>query len=224
MWNLAEKEGKSPDLFKDASTTEIHDKIPLAEDKFREGLLKGRTPKGVFKYIQTKSHTLKDLHETAPHVVAGSVLIATEKLLSIQPFGQSLVLIVKADEITGFQGLIINKPIRWDSLSELEEGLEMLKEAPLSFGGPLMTHGAPLVALTQRDTKNQYPEVLPGVYFIDQVATIREIEDFKSGNRSIVAYWFFLGFSSWGWHQLFDEIAEGAWNVSDDGLSHLKWP
>ncbi|XP_041011142.1 uncharacterized protein LOC121254959 isoform X1 [Juglans microcarpa x Juglans regia] len=221
---VAEKGGKSPDLFKYASTTEIHDKITLAEDKYHDSLLKDRTPKGVFKYIQTKSHALKDLHETAPHVVAGSVLIATEKLLSIQPFGQSLVLIVKADEITGFQGLIINKPIRWDSLSELEEGLEILKEAPLSFGGPLMTHGAPLVALTRSDTKNQYPEVLPGVYFIDQVATIREIEDFKSGNRSIAAYWFFLGYSSWGRDQLFDEIAEGAWNVSDDGLSHLKWP
>jgi putative AlgH/UPF0301 family transcriptional regulator len=222
LWSVAEKGGRSRNLFKDASPTEIHDEIPDAEDKFHEVLLKDRTPKGVFKYNQIKSDTSKELHETAPHVVAGSVLIATEKLLSIQPFDKSVILIVKADQITGFQGLIINKHIRWDSLHELEEGLEMLKEAPLSFGGPIVEHGMPLVALTQRATKHRYPEVLPGVYFVDQVATIREIEEFKSDNRSIVDYWFFLGYSSWGWEQLFDEIAEGAWDVSDDAMGKFR--
>ncbi|GLT73628.1 hypothetical protein SLA2020_454720 [Shorea laevis] len=224
LWSVAEKGGRSQNLFKDASPTEIHDEIPVAEDKFHEVLLKDRTPKGVFKYNQIKSDTSKELHETAPHVVAGSVLIATEKLLSIKPFDKSLVLIVKSNQITGFQGLIINKHIRWDSLHELEEGLEMLKEAPLSFGGPLIQQGMPLVALTRRATKFRYPEVLPGVYFVDQATTIREIEEFKTDNRSIADFWFFLGYSNWGWEQLFDEIAEGAWDVSDDAMGNLDWP
>lgn len=224
LWSVAEKGERSQNLFKDASPTEIDDEFSDAEDKFHEVLLKDRTPKEVFKYNQIKSDTSKKLQETAPHVVAGSVLIATEKLLSIQPFDKSLVLIVKADQITGFQGLIINKHIRWDSLRELEEGLEMLKEAPLSFGGPLIEHGNPLVSLTRRATKYQYPEVLPGVYFVDQVATIRQIEEFKTDNRSIADFWFFLGYSSWGWEQLFDEIAEGAWGVSDDAMGNLDWP
>ncbi|KAI5443515.1 hypothetical protein KIW84_012237 [Lathyrus oleraceus] len=47
--------------------------------------------------------------EILPHVVVGSVLIATEKLLGVQPFDGSKILIVAANQIAGFQGLIINK-------------------------------------------------------------------------------------------------------------------
>ncbi len=223
LWTVAQKGGRNQNLFKEASRTEIHDEIPVAEENFHEVLLKDRRLKRVVEYNHIESHTSNNLHEIAPHVVAGSILIATEKLLSV-PFDKSVILIVKADPITGFQGLIINKQIRWDSLHELEEGIEMIKEAPLSFGGPLIKHGMPLVALTRSATKDQYPEILPGVYFVDQVATIREIEGFKSDNRSIADYWFFLGFSRWGWDQLFGEIAGGAWNVTDDGMQHLDWP
>jgi putative AlgH/UPF0301 family transcriptional regulator len=33
-----------------------------------------------------------------------------------------------------------------------------------------------------------------------------------------------LGFSSWGWEQLFDEIAQGAWNLSEHKKEPLDWP
>lgn len=221
---VAEKGGWRQNLYKDASPSEVHNQIPAAEEKFDEIIIKDRTPERVVKVNRMKSDTLGDLHEPAPHVVAGSVLVATEKLRNVQPFDKSLVLIVKADRITGFQGLIINKHIGWNSLRGLEAGLEMLKQAPLSYGGPLVAEGMPLVALTRRATKHQYPEVLPGVYFVDQVATIREIEEFRSDNRSIAHYWFFLGYSGWGWQQLFDEIEEGAWELSDDALGNLDWP
>ena len=120
-------------------------------------------------------------------------------------------------------GLIFNKQIRWDSLDELEEGLEFLKEAPLSFGGPVLRRGMPLVALTRRVSENQYLEVLPGIYFLDQLATVANIEELKAKNQSINDYWFFFGYTSWGWHQLFDEIGEGAWAVRNDNKS-FDWP
>nr|POE59405.1 upf0301 protein [Quercus suber] len=224
IWNVAKRGGGNQNPFKEASPTEIRDEISTSKYKSHEVLLKDRELERVGEYNQIKSHTSKDLHERAPHVVAGSVLVATEKLLGVQPFDKSVILIVKADQSNGFQGLIINKRIRWESLHELEERLEMLKEAPLSFGGPLMIRGMPLVSLTRSATKDQYPEVLPGVYFVDQVATIHEIKEFKSDDQSIADFWFFVGYSSWGWEQLFGEIAEGAWNVTDDGIQHLDWP
>ncbi|KAM3705711.1 hypothetical protein ACJW31_03G100200 [Castanea mollissima] len=224
IWNVAKRGGRNQNPFKEASPTEIHDEISTSKYKSHEVLSKDRELERVGEYNQIKSHTSKDLHKSAPHVVAGSVLVATEKLLGVQPFDKSVILIVKADQINGFQGLIINKHIRWESLHELEERFEKLKEAPLSFGGPLMIRGMPLVSITRSATKDQYPEVLPGVYFVDQVATIHEIKEFKSDDQSIADFWFFVGYSSWGWEQLFGEIAEGAWNVTDDGIQLLHWP
>jgi putative AlgH/UPF0301 family transcriptional regulator len=175
------------------------------------------------EYGQTKSHTSKGLHDTVSQVAVGSILVATEKL-NTQPFDKSRILIVKSDQNTGFQGLIYNKHLRWDTLQELEEESKLLKEAPLSFGGPLVTRGMPLVALTRRAVGGQYPEVAPGTYFLGQSATLHEIEEVRSGNQCVSDYWFFLGFSSWGWEQLFDEIAQGAWNLSEHKKEPLDWP
>ncbi|XP_010315823.2 uncharacterized protein [Solanum lycopersicum] len=161
--------------------------------------------------------------KSAPRVVVGSILVATEKLLNVHPFDGSKVLIVKVDQSTGFQGLIVNKHISWDSLDELEDGVQLLKEAPLSFGGPVMKRGMPFVAFSRKYIVNQSMEVLPNVFFLDQRATVVIIEELRLGNQSIHDLWFFLGFSSWGWGQLFDEIAEGAWMVRNHDEEQIDW-
>lgn len=161
--------------------------------------------------------------KAAPHVVVGSVLVATDKLLEVHPFDGSKVLIVKVDQSTGFQGLIVNKHISWDSLDELEDGLQLLKEVPLSFGGPVMKRGMPFVAFSRKFIVNQSMEVLPNVFFLDQRATVGIIEELRLGNQSIHDLWFFLGLSSWGWGQLFDEIAEGAWIVRNHDEEQIDW-
>lgn len=221
LWTVAKKRVRNQNLSKDTSPTTTHEDAPVAKEKSQEVLLKNLSPKRTAEHSQIKSHASKGLPETGPNVVVGSILTATEKL-SVQPFDKSMILIVKADQNTGFQGLIYNKPMTWDSLNELE-GSELLKGAPLSFGGPLIKRGMPLVALTRKVVKGQYLEVVSGIYFLDQLATLHEIEQLKSGNQSLSDYWFFLGFSSWGWDQLFDEIAEGAWNLSEN-KGHLHWP
>ncbi|XP_022763966.1 LOW QUALITY PROTEIN: uncharacterized protein LOC111309235 [Durio zibethinus] len=197
------------------------------QDKFHEVILKNQNPKRVAKYNGGKSRspisTGTRSHKATSKVVVGSILMATDKLLSVIAFDKSRIIIVKAEEDTGFLGLIFNKQIRWDNLDELEEGFEFLKEAPLSFGGPVLRRGMPFVALTRRVSENQYLEVLPGIYFLDQLATVANIEELKAGNQSINDYWFFFGYTSWGWHQLFDEIGEGAWTISNDNKS-LDWP
>ncbi|KAK9935729.1 hypothetical protein M0R45_022816 [Rubus argutus] len=148
------------------------------------------------EFFKVKSHISQSFQEAPLNVVVGSILVATDKLLSIHPFDKSEILIVKADQVTGFQGLIINKHIRWDALPELGEGLEMLAEAPLSFGGPLIKRGKPLVALTQRFIKDEYPEILPGVAFLDQSATIQKIKELKLGNQSVMTTGFSLDWPS----------------------------
>ncbi|XP_057773972.1 uncharacterized protein LOC130993201 isoform X3 [Salvia miltiorrhiza] len=160
-----------------------------------------------------------------PQLSVGCVLSATEKLLDVHPFDESKILIVNVDEKSGFRGLIINKHIGWDSLEELGEGsFEYLKEAPLSFGGPVMMRGMPLAALTHKFFEGRSLEVLPNFYLMDQLAMPGLVEDIRAGNQSVGDFWFFLGYSSWGWEQLYTEIAQGAWNVSKGDLEQLEWP
>ncbi|XWS54320.1 hypothetical protein CRYUN_Cryun10bG0079900 [Craigia yunnanensis] len=225
LLTITEGGGSNQDLFKDSPGVAAHEEAPSAKDKFHEVILKNQNPKKVAKYNggRSRSPISTGSHKATSKVVVGSILTATNKLLNVIPFDKSRIIIVKADEDTGFQGLIFNKLIRWDSLDEFEEGLGFLKESPLSFGGPVLRRGMPLVALTRRVSENQYLEVLPGIYFLDQLATLANIEELKAGNQSLSEYWFFFGYTGWGWHQLFDEIGEGAWTVSNDSKS-LDWP
>ncbi|CAN1325558.1 UPF0301 protein BF2109 [Linum perenne] len=191
----------------------------------QEVMLKHRAPEKAVAYSETGSHTSRQSNDAAPpQVVVGSILTATEKINS-QPFENSQVIVVAADENAGFQGLIYNKPVGWESVRSLDEGLKVLKEAPLSFGGPLVISGMPLTALTSEASKDgEFPEVAPGVYFLNQKATLDEIEAIRSGNQTVSDYWFFLGFSSWTWEQLFHEIAAGSWDVNERDIEYLDWP
>lgn len=160
-----------------------------------------------------------------PQLSVGTVLSATEKLLDVHPFEESKILLVKVDGRTGFRGLIINKHISWDSLEELGEGsFDFLKEATLSFGGPVMMRGMPLSALTHKFIEGQSLEILPNIYYMDQMNSPSLLEEIRGGNHSVSDFWFFLGYSSWGWEQLFNEIAQGAWNVSKGEFEHSEWP
>ncbi|XP_050372215.1 uncharacterized protein LOC126790118 isoform X2 [Argentina anserina] len=216
LWTVAEKRDINQDVFPVQSS----DNHELSTDTLHEVLLTY-----VHKPVIEDKQVNPRIEQEAPlNVVVGSILVATDQLLGVQPFDKSEILIVKADQVNGFQGLIINKHIRWDALPELGDGVKILVEAPLSFGGPVIKGGMPLVALTQIFVKDEYPEIFPDIAFLDQSATIQKIKELKLGNQSATDYWFFFGYSSWGWDQLFVEIDKGAWTLSDDGMRHLNWP
>lgn len=188
-------------------------------------LLKDSKQELAAKHNQIQIQSLIGSYETRTRqVVVGSFLTATDKLHNVYPFEESNVLIVKVDQDKGVKGLITNKLIKWDSLEQPEESVELLKDAPLSFGGPVMKRGMPLVALSDRRIKDEHIEVLPGLYFLDQRATLQLVEEIRSGNQSLHGFWFFVGFSSWDWNQLFEEISLGAWHVSEGSISQLDWP
>nr|XP_043607043.1 uncharacterized protein LOC122579027 [Erigeron canadensis] len=204
----------------------LTDEDVLLSKENNEILLKDRTQtqKLEIKSNQVKPNTPRDFSGSGHKILPGSILAATQKLQNVYPFSRSKILMVKVNESIGFEGVIINKLISWDSITELEEGLESLKEAPISYGGPVITRGMPLVSLTRQSFKNEHPEVLPDIYFLDQLATNNLMQHLKSHNRSMTDYWFFVGYSAWGWNQLFDEIADGSWNISDGAVEQFKWP
>ncbi|KAI4373153.1 hypothetical protein MLD38_011311 [Melastoma candidum] len=78
---------------------------------------------------------------------------------------------------------------------QLNTGSKILKEAPLSLGGPLIQQRFPLVALTQKVIRDGHPEVVPGVvYYLNQSATMKVIEEIMSGVALATEYWFFWAF------------------------------
>ncbi|KAI3713961.1 hypothetical protein L1987_72550 [Smallanthus sonchifolius] len=205
--------------FKDGSEYVMH-------EENHDILLKFRTQSENLGIVNNKigPRTLYDFSGSGHEIIPGSILVATQKLAGAYPFAGSKILIVKANQTTGFQGLITNKLISWDSLTSLEEGLDSLKQAPLSYGGPVITRELPLVSLTRQSSKDEHPEVLPDIYFLDQLATINLIQNLKLHNRSMTDYWFFVGYSAWDWNQLFDEIADGSWNLINGTAQQLDWP
>ncbi|XP_010689689.2 uncharacterized protein LOC104903363 isoform X1 [Beta vulgaris subsp. vulgaris] len=154
----------------------------------------------------------------------GSFLSATELLHELRTFSKARILIVGADRAVGFLGLVINKPIAsWDLLPQFQD-VKLLEAAPVSFGGPIIQQKAPLVSLTRMSFIDQYPQVLPGVYFLDQMETLSTIKEIKAGNQSATDFWFFWGYSGWGWEQLSSEIADGVWRVHEGNIGDLQWP
>uniref|UniRef100_A0A0D9XKU2 Thioredoxin domain-containing protein n=1 Tax=Leersia perrieri TaxID=77586 RepID=A0A0D9XKU2_9ORYZ len=171
--------------------------------------------------VGSGSPSNSERHEV--HVLAGSILTATAKLESAIPFDNSQVLIVSADSHEGFQGLIINKRLSWDSFKNLDSSMEPIKHAPLFYGGPVVVQDYYLVSLS-RVALDGYLQVIPDVYYGNVAATTQVTRRIKSGEQSAENLWFFLGFSSWGYSQLFDELSEGAWQVSEEPIEHLIWP
>ncbi|XP_031495547.1 uncharacterized protein LOC116261080 [Nymphaea colorata] len=158
------------------------------------------------------------------HVHIGSVLTASDKINIVPPFDKSKIVIVKVDQDKSFLGLMINKQLKWDVLLDLGHDVELLRAAPLFYGGPVVVPNAPLVSLTRNPPNEGYSEILPGLFFGDQSATGGVVKMIKSGSQSASDFWFFLGFASWGWEQLYNEIAHGAWHLIDNPDVQLQWP
>lgn len=171
------------------------------------------------------SHTLDDFHDEQRQldIAVGFILSSTAKLLNAPPFDNSSVLIVNVEKNVGFQGLIINKRMSWDFLEDFNETHEPIKQSSLFYGGPVIFQNLPFVSLTEK-AKTGFSEVYAGLYYGNSYITRSAIDAIRSGNQSASDYRFFLGFSNWEWNQLFNEIADGAWDLSPGNYEQLKWP
>ncbi|XP_018492604.1 uncharacterized protein LOC108862844 isoform X4 [Raphanus sativus] len=160
-----------------------------------------------------------------PKVKVGTILVATERLGDSPPFAKSKILILKAGRESGFMGVIFNKRLRWTSFPDLDGGetAELLKDTILSLGGPVMDPEKPLLALSREGDPSTDLELSPGVYFLDHESVALRIQELKSRDVNPSDYWFFVGYSSWSYEQLFDEIGLGVWDVDNNQLD-FAWP
>ncbi|KAL9227015.1 hypothetical protein vseg_002763 [Gypsophila vaccaria] len=194
-----------------------HDNHDMSRDTFS----KSYSPENMKLHYQVTLEPAKK--EASQNLVVGSLLVASDRLKGINPFSEAKILIVSAHLESGFQGLILNKPISWNHVSG-SENVDFLRQSPISFGGPVIQEGRPLASLTRSSFNHQYPKIRPDVYFLDPSKTINIIEEIQAGNKSASEYWFFWGYSSWYWEQLYNEITEGAWEVHDGNVDDLRWP
>ncbi|KAJ3690167.1 hypothetical protein LUZ61_019331 [Rhynchospora tenuis] len=154
------------------------------------------------------------------NIEVGYTLSASDHLTD--PFDNSTILIVSADPEAGFKGLIINKPMNWN-IFKPDALVDSVKAAPISYGGPVAIQGFPLVSLSNKVTDG-YVKVIDGVYFGDTVATNMVFKRIHNGTEAVDGFWFFFGFSSWLYEQLFNELDQGAWQLSKSTAERLDWP
>ncbi|CAA7403425.1 unnamed protein product [Spirodela intermedia] len=163
----------------------------------------------------------------AATVEVGSVLTATEKLVGAYPFENASVLIVRADQDSGFQGLILNRRLSWEVFEGLDLDVEALRAATLCHGGPVSLRNFPLLSLARKPLQG-YTQVAEGaLFFGDPFATGAAVGQIRSRSPASAAagdLWFFFGYSRWGWTQLADELADGVWQVGHLAAGGLEWP
>ncbi|XP_024015578.1 uncharacterized protein LOC18025362 isoform X3 [Eutrema salsugineum] len=217
---LSGKEGRNSNQLDQSS---VNDKVTDG-DKLVELVASNRDPPEIevnHDQVNSQSQSVKP----GPQVKMGTILVATEKLADTPPFTKSKILIIKADHESGFMGVIFNKRLRWKSFPDLGvETVELLKETILSLGGPVLDLETPLLALSREGDSSTLLELSPGVYFLDHQSVARRIKELKSrGGLNPTDYWFFLGYTSWSYEQLFDEIGLGVWDVDNSELD-LAWP
>ncbi|GLJ32738.1 hypothetical protein SUGI_0659080 [Cryptomeria japonica] len=205
------------------SSVPIQIQAPLQIGRSAQELLPSTTDQYGSGQRQSGGADKSSLQSEKP--ATGSLLVSSAKLHGTYPFENSIILIVNAKINEGFEGLIVNKPLSWDDLPNIDIHIEpTLKNTPINFGGPLIAKGMPLLSLTRVSNLEDFQEVLPGMYYGGPVATSKILEMIKSGEIPAHNFWFFLGFATWGWQQLFDELAAEAWNLSTYREGLIRWP
>lgn len=175
--------------------------------------------------FQEESNGRFSLQKAVQKPTVGSVLVASENLQGVHPFENSIIIIIKADINEGFQGLIVNKPLLWDDLPKIYMQLEpLLRPTPIYLGGPIILKGMPFLSLTRIVNLEGFLEVLPGIYYGNPDVTWKIFEMIQVGKVQAHDFWFFLGFTNWGWQQLFDEVAEQAWHLNTYREDLVRWP
>ncbi|XP_009145750.1 uncharacterized protein LOC103869421 isoform X7 [Brassica rapa] len=213
----------------DQSSSAVNNEVKEKDvDKLVEVVVSNRDPperEVTQDQVSPQSPPTHSVKPAVPKVKIGTILVATERLGDSPPFANSKILILKAGRESGFMGVIFNKRLRWSSFPDLDGGqtAELLKNTILSLGGPVMDPEKPLLALSREGDPSTDLELSPGVYFLDHESVARRIQELKSRDVKPSDYWFFVGYSSWSYEQLFDEIGLGVWDVDNNQLD-FAWP
>jgi putative transcriptional regulator len=139
----------------------------------------------------------------------GKVLLS-EPFLADSNFSRSVILLAEHNDM-GTLGFVLNNPIK-NYLHELFQDLDSDVKIPLYKGGPVEL-GTLNFIHTDESLKDSATEILPGLYLggdFDKVKLQINIGVFNPQQ-----YKFFVGYSGWAEDQLYDELQEDSWVVSD---------
>lgn len=144
----------------------------------------------------------------------GKILIS-EPFLRDATFGRSVILLVDHTE-EGSMGLVINKQLPL-LLNDIIMEFKYLDEIPLFKGGPVATD-----TLFYLHTLTEVPgsiSISKGLYLNGDFDAIKRY--ILQGNEISEHIRFFLGYSGWESSQLYNEIKENTWLVSEEEKSYL---
>lgn len=144
----------------------------------------------------------------------GKILIS-EPFLRDATFGRSVILLVDHSE-EGSMGLVINKQLPL-LLNDIIMEFKYLNEIPLYKGGPVATD-----TLFYLHTLAEVPgsiSISKDLYLNGDFDEIKKY--ILQGNEINEHIRFFLGYSGWESEQLYNEIKENTWLVSEEEKSYL---
>lgn len=149
----------------------------------------------------------------------GKLLVATDQMAD--PRFQKTVIFLVEHGADGAFGLIVNRPYAAGPIALLLAKLGVENEAvsgsiTVHYGGPVEEdHG--FILHTSDYTSDATLIVSREVAFTGQAEILRDIGAGHGPKRSLLAF----GYSGWGAGQLEDEIARGAWIVTDADIDLL---
>lgn len=138
----------------------------------------------------------------------GSILLS-EPLLPDENFSRTVVLICEHND-KGTVGLVLNR-ITISKLSDVVDGFDSV-DLPLYNGGPVERDVLQFI----HTIGPEVPETTcigEGIYWGGELDYIRDLA--KKGTLKASQICFFIGYAGWGKYQLYNEIAEKSWLVSD---------
>lgn len=220
------KQGQLGDIFAGAISSIFSPKPPIAPtvtNKHLDTIFNGDSvgmPDDPFVseaelpvFIQRK--VMIDKHRWAhliPHVEAGCVLVANEKLGGV--FHQTVVLVIEHSESQGSTGIVINRPLNGDLMkiasesdSKLDLSLKLaMKSSPVTYGGPVnpeeysILHGWAEVDGARK--------LAPGVFVGGSEELMNEVRINRFDPKNAL---FVKGHAAWVAGQLSREIAKNVW-------------
>lgn len=143
---------------------------------------------------------------------AGGRLLVAEPFMDESIFTHSIISLLDYEPEGGAIGVVLNRQSH-SNLSDLIDDLEINCDIPVFCGGPLAMDRVFFMHTLGSDIIPGAREFMPGVYVGGDFDAM--IEYINSGYRTEGVVRFFVGYSSWDRAQLENEIAEGAWALTD---------
>ncbi len=153
--------------------------------------------------------------ESNTSIKPGKLLVA-EPFMMDPNFKRSVVLLCEHNDEQGSLGFVLNKPLKINVEDLLGDFPEF--DSEVYFGGPVATDTIHYIH-DKGDILDNSVKIHNGVYWggdFEQLKFLIKTKLIKEANIR-----FFVGYSGWTEHQLFEELEIGSWILADMDSNYL---